>query len=673
VSSPETAPPAAEAENRLGKVINGRYLIQQLLGEGGMGSVYLAEHTHMKKRVAIKLLHPEMSDNAEVSARFEREAMAAAHIEHPNVAGATDFGKTEDGAFFLVLEYVEGINLRDTLAEGPLTAQRALRITRQIGLALERAHEAGIVHRDLKPENVMLVKKGDEPDFVKVLDFGIAKVLEGAASASAEIAKRNGGAAGAPLTRMGTILGTPEYMAPEQALGEAVTPAADLYGVGVMLYEMLTGKHPFDPPDRMAMLSFHIVAPVPLMQDRAPAVDVPPMVEAVVRCLLEKDSKKRYANARALIEAIESAAAGSGIDLGLGVPNPVPSQPGGSRTPGGTAVAPDSSAARGPGWIDNDAFAKTSVGVPVANAATANGLPAAGPASASASAKGDDGARTSVLETLGRQPRGVLYALAAALPLGFIIVIVVVVLAARSPKVVTTVVTADGGTIEITETAKGKVAPPDRVKAAVALGPEALETLAKEYPDDPSLLQKLAIAYQAQGKNHEALTTVRALLAAQPAAASDDEILQVVTSLAAKGQGSDDDEAFALLEGPLGASGVDALIDMTVRAPGREGRDVRDHRARAAKSLAKPDVRAHASPAAAVLLDLKTAKECAAKHDLLGRAKDDGDARLLPPLKALKVTRGCGGFLRQGDCHPCMRKDAALDDAIAAVEARPAR
>jgi hypothetical protein len=351
----------------------------------------------------------------------------------------------------------------------------------------------------------------------------------------------------------------------------------------------------------------------------------------------------------------------------------VPSQQGGSRTPGGTAVAPDSSAARGPGWIDNDAFAKTSLGVPAANAATANGLPAVSPASASASAKGDDGARTSVLETLGRQPRGVLYALAAAVPLGFILVIVVVVLAARSPRVVTTVVTADGGTIEITETAKGKVAPPDRVKAAVALGPEALETLAKEYPDDPSLLQKLAIAYQAQGKNHEALTTVRALLVAQPAAASDDEILQMVTSLAAKGQGNDNDEAFALLEGPLGASGVDALIDMTVRAPGREGRDVRDHRARAAKSLAKPDVRAHASSAAAVLLDFKTAKECAAKHDLLGRAKDEGDARLLPALKALKVTRGCGGFLRQGDCHPCMRKDGALDDAIAAVETRPAR
>ncbi len=667
MSSPETAKPAAEAENRLGKVINGRYLIQQLLGEGGMGSVYLAEHTHMKKRVAIKLLHPEMIDNAEVSARFEREAMAAAHIEHPNVAGATDFGKTEDGAFFLVLEYVEGTNLRDALAEGPLSAQRSLRIARQIALALERAHEAGIVHRDLKPENVMLVKKDAEPDFVKVLDFGIAKVLEGAASASAEIAKRTGGAAGVPLTRMGTILGTPEYMAPEQALGEAVTPAADLYGVGVMLYEMLTGKHPFDPPDRMAMLSFHIVAPVPLMQDRAPAVDVPAMVEAVVRCLLEKDSKKRYANARALVDAIENAAAESGIDLGLGVPSAVPSQPGGAKAPG---------------WVDNDAFAKTSFGVPAAggagapNATTANGEPAT--PSPPASVRSDDdasrGARTSVLETLGKQPRGVLLALAAALPLGFIlVVVVVVVLAFRGPKSDGTKGAADGGPIESAEAAKTKLAPPDRVKAAVALGPEALDTLAKEYPGDPTVLQKLAVAYQAQGKRHEALETVRALLVAQPAAASDDEVLQVVTAVASKGQGSDDDEAFGLLEGPLGQSGVDALIDMTVRVPGREGRDVRDLRARAGKSLAKPEVRAHASPAAAILLDFKGAAACGAKHDLLERAKDDGDARLLPSLKALKVTRGCGGFLRAGDCHPCMRKDSALDDAIAAVEGRPGK
>jgi len=581
-------------------------------------------------------------------------------------------GAGDSGMFEIGRRLAEQIGHLPDATRFTYDPREMLRITRQIALALERAHEAGIVHRDLKPENVMLVKKDNEPDFVKVLDFGIAKVLEGAASASAEIAKRSGGAAAQPLTRMGTILGTPEYMAPEQALGEPVTPAADLYGVGVMLYEMLTGKHPFDPPDRMAMLSFHIVAPVPLMQDRAPAVDVPAMVEAIVRCLLEKDSKKRYANARALIDAIENAAAQSGIDLGLGVPSGVPSQPGGSRTPGGTAVAPDS-AARGPGWIDNDAFAKTSFGVPVANATTASGDPALASPPGSVAGDGAAGGRISTLDTLRRQPRGILIALAAALPVGFIIVIVVVVLAMRGPKVEHTGVAPDGGTIEITEAAKGKLAPPDRVKAAVALGPEALETLAKEFPDDPSILQKLAVAYQAQGKYHEALTTVRALLVAQPTAANDDEVLQLVTGVASKGQGNDDDEAFALLEGPLGASGVDALIDLTVRAPGRERRDVRDLRARAAKSLAKPEVRAHASPAAAILLDFTAANGCAAKHDLLGRAKDEGDARLLPALKPLKLTRGCGGFMRAGDCHPCMRKDGALDDAIAAVEARPGK
>jgi serine/threonine-protein kinase len=652
VSSPETAKPAAEAVNRLGQVISGRYLIKQLLGEGGMGAVYLAEHTHMKKRVALKLLHPEMVENAEVSARFEREALASAHIEHPNVAAATDFGKTDDGSFFLVLEYIEGTSLRDALEAGPFSPQRALRITRQIALALERAHDAGIVHRDLKPENVMLVKKDDEPDFVKVLDFGIAKLLEGAASASEEIAKRNGGAANQPLTRLGTILGTPEYMAPEQALGEAVTPAADLYGVGVMLYEMLTGKHPFDVPDRMAMLSFHIVAPVPLMQDRAPAVDVPPVVEAVVRCLLEKDSKKRYANARALIDAIDNAASSSGIDLGIGAPPPVPSQPGSGRALGGGAQQ----------WAGHDAFAQTSIGLPAASPSAAGSDASLAPRPTIA------GEGEGLVARLGRQPRSVLYAIAAGVPLLLVIFVVVLIIAFRGPKP-----TADGdagskatGTAEAK--AKVKLAPADRVEAAVTLGPEALEALAKEFPDDPAVRQKLAIAYQAQGKTADALRTVRALLATSPESAADEEILTLVTSAAAKPQGTDDDEAFALLEGPLGERGVDGLIELSARGPGREVRDARDVRVRATKSLAKPEVRAHASQGAGILLDFKAAKECAAKHDLLGRAKDQGDARLLPVLKQVKGAHGRGFFSR--DPYPCMRKDTALEDAIAAVEAR---
>jgi serine/threonine-protein kinase len=452
-------------------------------------------------------------------------------------------------------------------------------------------------------------------------------------------------------------------MAPEQALGEAVTPAADLYGVGVMLYEMLTGLHPFDVPDRMAMLSFHIVAPVPAMRDRAPNVDVPPLVEAVVRTLLEKDAKKRHGNARALIEAIESAASGSGIDLGLGGPPTPPMPP----------------SQRGPGWGVNDAFAQTSIGLPAAtstrditNVTTGSGDPSASPAPPGVRAN-SAGARA-LLDLLARQPRNVQYGLAAAVPLGLILVVVVLVLVFRGPKQPDGErVTTKEGISESAPVAKGKTAPPDRVTAAVALGPEALDALAKEFPEDSSILQKLALAYQAQGKTAEAMKTVRALLAADPSAAEDDDIVQLVTTTASKGRGTDDDEAFALLEGPLGERGVDALIDMSTRAPGRENRGVRDHRLRAAKSLAKPEVRSHASAAAAVLMELKAAQTCAAKHDLLARAKDKGDARVLALLKPLKNTRGCGGFFRGGgDCHPCMRADTALDDAIDAIESRTA-
>ena len=146
-------------ESLVGVVVAGRYRVERLVGEGGMGAVYQAEHVLMRKRFALKVLHPEMGRLPEVVARFEREAMAAAHIEHPNVAGATDFGKLEDGSFFLVLEYVEGSSLRDAVAKGRLELGRALSVTRQIAGALSRAHALGIVHRDLKPENIMLVER----------------------------------------------------------------------------------------------------------------------------------------------------------------------------------------------------------------------------------------------------------------------------------------------------------------------------------------------------------------------------------------------------------------------------------------------------------------------------------------------------------------------------------
>jgi serine/threonine protein kinase len=190
------------SDEMVGRVLAGRYRIEALLGMGGMGAVYRAEHVHMRKAVAVKILHREMTQLPEVVARFEREAVAAARITHPNVAAATDFGRLDDGSFYLALEFVEGRSLGQLIKkEGALAEERALGIARQIAEALAAAHAAGVVHRDLKPENVMLVSREGQPEFVKVLDFGIAKL-------------RFESTGDQPLTQMGVVFGTPEYMSP---------------------------------------------------------------------------------------------------------------------------------------------------------------------------------------------------------------------------------------------------------------------------------------------------------------------------------------------------------------------------------------------------------------------------------------------------------------------------
>ena len=248
----------------LGTVLAGRYRVNKALGAGGMGVVYRAEHVHMKKAVAVKILHKHMTAMPEVVARFEREAVAAGRIEHPNVAGATDFGRLDDGSFYLALEYIEGKSLSSLLeGGGALPEVRALVITRQIADGLAAAHAAGIIHRDLKPENVMLVERDGVPDYVKVLDFGIAKVPVEEAE-------------GQKLTQIGTIFGTPQYMSPEQGQGHTVDARADLYALGVMLYEMLAGKLPFFGDEMVVLITRHILeAPPPLPDGIHPGVQGP--------------------------------------------------------------------------------------------------------------------------------------------------------------------------------------------------------------------------------------------------------------------------------------------------------------------------------------------------------------------------------------------------------------
>jgi eukaryotic-like serine/threonine-protein kinase len=618
--------------DRIGELISGRYRICSRIGEGGMGAVYLAEHTLMKKRFAVKLLHPEMAKRDEVLARFRREAEAAAHVEHPNIVAATDFGQTDDGAFFLVLEYVDGVSLRRRLADGPLETARALHIGRQIALALECAHEAGIVHRDLKPENVMLVAKDGDPDFVKVLDFGVAR-FDRPSDATAEL-----------LTQAGTVMGSPSYMAPEQAVGDRVNHRADLYAVGCVLYEMLTGRCPFEG-DLMELLSKHLTAPVPPMMERAVGVVVPTPIETMVRKLLEKDANARYPNARALVEAIDRAAMESGIDAGALGP-----------TSGAISVP----SARVIGSEGEDVVnAKTVMAAGAQTAAPmsvwnrcAPYLEKASGAAAPLVARADD--LIGSLSARLNLPRRVLVGAAAgAMVLG---IVLVVALAARGEPSTT----SDGGVVtKILGSAPGASA--EEIRSAAAKGPAALEQLAATFPKDPAVQRELAFAYDAAGRGSDALRVVR-LMAEGDASGVPRDLVRVVIRGASKTETAD--EAFGMLEGTLGTGGVDALLELAV------SKDVPMWTsARAQKSMTKPSVRANASPGTRFFLDLVNASTCDERHDVLRSAGDQADGRALPVLRALESKSGCGRR-RRFDCHPCLRKDDALGRAIEAAEAR---
>ncbi|WP_437724066.1 protein kinase domain-containing protein [Sorangium sp. So ce861] len=317
---PETTLTPEEAAKQravsyLGRVISKRYRIDEVIAMGGMGAVYRGEHVHMHKRVAIKILHPDTERLPELVQRFEREAIAGAHIQHRNVATATDFGEAEDGSFFLVLEYVRGTTLHEIIRRGPMPAARAALIARQIAAALGATHAMSIVHRDVKPRNVMVVEP--QGDLVKLIDFGLAKVSVDQlrrSVASPESTRMEGESLPVRLTTAGVIFGTIAYLAPESALGmDFVDERADLYALGLIFYEMLAGKHPFLARDPVELFNQQRSAPVPAIAEHAPGVAVPPAIEAVVRRLLEKQPRARFESAAELIAALDAACAASGI------------------------------------------------------------------------------------------------------------------------------------------------------------------------------------------------------------------------------------------------------------------------------------------------------------------------------------------------------------------------
>ena len=282
--------------------MDSRYRITGVLGSGGMGCVYLAEHISIRRPLALKLLHPEVEGIDEVNQRFEREAFAIGRVDHPNCVNVSDFGKLQDGTLYMVLELLDGVLLSDLLdRERRLGWKRTLHIGRHVLSALDYAHDAGIIHRDIKPENVILVDQDDDRDFAKILDFGIAKLRDDAHPEENTGILTND----AKLTQHGVTIGTPTYIAPEQAYGQPIDGRADLYALSVMLYEMITGFPPFDADEIGALLRMHVSHPVPPFEELAPQVDVPEEVEKLIMRGLAKQPDDRIPSAKAYIKRID--------------------------------------------------------------------------------------------------------------------------------------------------------------------------------------------------------------------------------------------------------------------------------------------------------------------------------------------------------------------------------
>ncbi len=597
------------AAGLVGRTISDRYRIVELLAMGGMGAIYRAEHLLMRKAVAIKVLHPETENFPELVARFEREAIAGAHIVHPNVAAASDFGKFDGGSYFLVLEYIEGETLSDLIRRGPVEPRRVAKLARQLAAALGAAHQKEIVHRDVKPKNVMVCEpsiletaaRGGEDEIIKLIDFGLAKVPVDKLSTAA----RDPDAENRELTNAGVVMGTVAYMAPETALGmRAVQARADLYSLGVIMYEMLTGKHMFDAVEPQKLFAAHCTLKPPSMKERNPKVDVPHSLESIVMRLLEKDPADRYPDADALITALDAFKMQMAHEAGIMKPAAsVFPPPGGELTPLPSAASgslqigkaqPKQRLLSGPlPWVAGAVGVLVVIGglaFAIAGGSGASGAaPSTAPAGVSSDAATPSRASASGAAKTAAAPSAAVPALGAG--------------------------EADARALR------------DALGGGPAKGAVALLDLMKAKPD----------AFREPTLQSAASNAVEKI--------TDAERPEV-------------DEIFDQLSTKLGEPGLDILYELSALPEGSKAG------ARALELLGKPEVIEKASPAMRASYDLRNAS-CQQRPFLFPRAGKEGDDRTLVILGAMQPP-ACDP--KSSPC--CFVKHPELEKAVADIRAR---
>ncbi|HET8541751.1 MAG TPA: serine/threonine-protein kinase [Anaeromyxobacter sp.] len=315
MTEPAQPPPPFEPLSLLGTTLDGRYDLVAHLATGGMGAVFRARHVHLRKDIAVKVLRPDLTSSAEIVERFRREAEIASALEHQNIVRVTDFGRSPEGYLFLVMELLTGESLFDRLRrEGFLPPEEAVPILWQVCAGLEAAHALGVVHRDLKPENVFLARTGSGREITKILDFGIAKIADPTSMSA---------------TQSGIVVGTPEYLSPEQAMGTAIDARADLYAVGLIAWRTLAGRHPFKADEPRALLMMQATRPVPPLVESRPDLSAYPALVAAVARACAKEPRDRHQTAAALKDDLAAA-------LGPAFTIPAPATP----TPSSPALSP---------------------------------------------------------------------------------------------------------------------------------------------------------------------------------------------------------------------------------------------------------------------------------------------------------------------------------------------